>query len=354
MSQLFVPLPVTRFSFKQRDEFISTLDRVETNSSLRSISSSSDLELDINGRSREGLRYSSQAFRRLCDTTQPGLYTLVDSLSDSAALFPLAVSIFNQLVSAQFDRKLRDCHLLIDRCDGRIDAVLPNSSIFMSNLASIQQLDSLIDRDYKHYEGIIHGRRVVARRYVSSPLFAVGDMRVHRGIHVYHNEGVQGQFRAAWTLVLSHGPVTLVDPLNVKRRVRQSVRSADRIKEWLERVCVEDIPAESLREYLNTAADASLRLSGDDSDIGRARWIRKQLQAVGLSSSVAKRAVAEAVAPTTSGSTPALGLTKEELASRTVLDLILAACRCGKRQGAELAERVDTGAMRLLHRVSKF
>lgn len=351
MTQLFVPQQIRRYGFKEGPDVESAIEVLEGDSFLHTVERSSDLAMRLDGTVGDGFVFTSASFRRICDIAQPGLYTLVDSLSASSGLFAFSVSLFNQVISAVFPAKLAGLVLLVDRRARRIDAVFRPTVPWISAMSVYRKFMAIFGRDYVHYEAVLHGRKLLLRRYIKQPIGEVDGVRVHRGVHFCFDSGHARNIKASWSLVLASGPATLVADSKQVATASSVVQLETKLQQKLEAAALADVSWSVYGPLLQAAFNASLRLTGGDEDLGRAKWLRRQLISSGMPSAASRRVLAEVVAP---AGVNALSLTSLDLESRRLVDLFFAAARCGRRHGIDFAAKVAEGSFKLLTRSARF
>jgi hypothetical protein len=349
MPSFFVPLRMQNFSFSRSAEFGSAIDRLCDQTVVVS-PSPSDLVMQPDGSLACGFRFSGPAFHKFGDLCCRGLCSLVDRLSAMPMLFPLAVSTFNQVASATVDSWVRDYVMVVDQHERRIDGFIqrPFSVLFNKSVASILA-DLAVD--YVRYESAVQGRKMVTRFYSQDPLGSFSGYTFYRGLHVYNNEVVPGAIRATRAIVISPGPVTFCSP-GFKRGSRGwKASTEERAREMFSAV-LRNEDAENLVPHLVSVCGRSLGLRGDASDIVRARWLRRQLR--GIPGPVSRKIVADLLTTQRGGAEVShLSLSAGEIASKTFLDLFLAAGKSGRKFGVEMAEKVGVSVMKMLTRLPR-
>lgn len=363
MPSLVVPLEAYKFGLKDEEGLRRQLERADRNSTFVPLSSAADLLMDKDGFiGPSRLRFTASSLRQVCGLLASGLLPLVDRLSvERPDLFHICVSVYNQLLSSLFRDRLFGKQLLIDTEAGRIDAVVGDRFRSFANVRAHQCFEEAAAGKLVHYEAAIAGRAVLLRRYDPDVLFVHEGKNYHRGAHVYSREDGRSALHASASFLAASGPMTFLES-SPRSRSRRAVfthnRFDARVSQLLEAACSGPVDAAQFRRSIQEAGLKCLGLDRRKPEVEQARrsLIARQLHTLRFRGASASRVLGQLLLRNDNLKTTVNyeGVTDEELASRSLLDLAFAICRVGKGLSVENRERADAVAYKILQRVSKF
>lgn len=356
--RLTVDSPRRRFGVGGLDKLREALEAVDRASDVAPVTSPEDVTIRGDGRVGHGLRLTNWALYQLCRDVCPGLYRVIAGLQDGGEETTLAaIGIFNQLVRLRYRDALADRQMLCDRVAGTVDAVVSSRYKFLPNRALLDAVcasAAKCGKDVRFYEAVLQGRWFMARHYQSPALFEAPDGRYHAGYHFSNQEGGQSSLRGANSVVRSKGLLTFLGLSAGDKYVRHAGRKfGDRLQSLIDKVLGHEVQAEVYRDAVETLRGQSLGLGQryDAQENKRRRQLVGQLKRRStLPRSLCARIVASAMtqAGDVDEASATHRLSLQEVSSRTVYDLMIAASREGKRCAVatrEAAERLAFGLL---------
>jgi hypothetical protein len=349
---LVVDSPSFKFATKQEADLQATLEQLDRASDSRPLDHVTDVTMRADGVLGCGLRLTSWALYQICQAICPGLNRLLTELTagSSEETRLAAVGILNQLVRLRFHEKLAGQLLLCDRVAGRIDALVSPKYRFLSNLNLYQQTRAAADAlgpTVRLAEAVLNGRWLLVRYYVTPAAFVDGSGdRYHTGFHFSNHEGGRASLRAGNVLLRARGMVGMLTPFTSERHLRHHGRPfLERWQALLQTVLAFPLDTTTLAAGVTTLAALPLGLGSADteSEDRRRRELVQQLVRRDVPRGLAARALAQALVQphAARGIVSVLSLGRKELAARTVLDLVIAACREARAGSIAVREKVE-------------
>lgn len=194
-------------------ELMSTLEAVQAATTVAPISKLAQLELNSEGKTADGLRFTRNAMSALTNSLAGGLTRLVFDVAETAEVETKtshsnygevhesqdrsdtrAIAIYNAMLRFRFSR-LSGLKLLLNNREGQIDGVLGQKYKFYSNcrfakfiVAELKKLDAGV----KFHEAVLRGRNLVFRCQLPAQkrLVTVGEAvyRYFPGVYAVNSE----------------------------------------------------------------------------------------------------------------------------------------------------------------------
>lgn len=353
-TELAVDPPSIRFSVSQEAELEEALRRTDRTTDVVTIEKPEDLTLRHDGSNGLGLKLTTWGLYQISRSICVGLYRVLTELTatgDEQAKL-VALSMFNQTIRLRFGECLAGQNLLVDRSTGLIEAMVSPRYRFLSNLSLYERAGSSMSSlpGTRFYEATLNGRWFLLRYYQSPAMFETVESRYHAGFHFSNHEGGQASLRAANTVVRAKGMLAVLTPFTRDKHVRHAGLKFDKkLGKLMDTVAQHSWNVGLIKTGVEEASKQKLGLSPTDEKT--THDLMSHLARRGeIHAALAAKIIAGAVVQPHSASKPlpSAAVGREEMAARTTLDLIVAACREGYHCSINLREQVEQLAYGLL------
>lgn len=179
-----VPVPTLLFAAHEEPELARFLTAQDEATELLYLDGPEQLCIDGDGKTLSGKRrYTSDALRRLCSLTCPGLYRVLRDLAGDnptrhftgrSCSLPEAAEVLNRVIRRRYEEGLDGMRLLCDEGALTVDGLLSRSYQRLANRDFYEQLGGLLDDErgrLRFHAARLYGRRLFLELVRTEPLW---------------------------------------------------------------------------------------------------------------------------------------------------------------------------------------
>lgn len=354
----------TSVIFSRSDEATlhSKLSRSDLTSDIIDITSVRDVEMSGSGTiGATNLKPTTWCLYQICKAVCPGLYQALLELTseDSEDARLAAVSMLNQVIRLRFLDRLYGHRFLCNRDEGTIEAMVGTGYKFLSNLDFYEACKNAmqsVHAETRFFEAVLHGRWLMLKYYSVVPLVKTewDNMNYHAGWHFSSHEGGRASLRATNMIVRGAGLFSMLLPFTKSGPISHRHKHiSNLLQSMLMHVagytwhgsyvhgCLQQVMTRKLGFGLEKEEDELAR---------RKRLVNKLTFSGGVSQSLAARVTANMMLQryVDKNVRPSYNISREDLAERTVMDLVIAASREAKGRDIASRELLEQLAYKLL------
>lgn len=348
--------PVSRiFTALEQAELREAVEVIDKNTTILPVDVPRQLEIDDEGFLPEGYRFTTVAFRQLCQALVVGLNNLLGDVSgrrrrpgseESEYSAVTAIAIYNRLLRLRFNRILGR-QLVRNTVDRTIDGLVGPKFRYLSNMDFLDKVSEDVAEEVKFHRGYLYGRHLATRFIHKDRLTVTRGKTTHvfaPGQHFANSEIGNASVRAAPMLCLGNGPAAL-GPWFM--RLPHQGRDFNRNLAKLCGSLAQNVPSKAVFEEWLSSLDKQFLIQGEpDGEVllqTRAR-LTQRLTERKLTQQLAQRAVAVAFF----GANLAAVNGIEEFAGnalvlgeRTAYDILIALMELPVKMPLALRERIE-------------
>jgi len=369
---LYVYPEIHKYTNEEEDDFLEKLADVARHTRLDHVTLAKQLQIDEQGRTADGYRLTSTAFKQVCSVAGKGLDRLVTDLcgvfrspEDPRSDYSVAeaVRIYNLTLALRFaNRFVGNIQVIRNTRDSRIEGLVGRKYNYLANRAVYDMAHEAVSGAYRpvrFYEANLWGRRLSMRFIHQDPLFdipatapGVDRERFHGGYGFSNSEvGGEASVRASMLICRERDGATAVGTGFSGRVVHTGSpkRFLQKLNKMFASVMAADQDADELKRRMLGLRNVPLKLGGPEAEHEhQVDYLSLFLHRFDIPKALARRIV---LATIQSGSEPLMTYRtpdRRTMAARTAFDLYSVIAREARGFAMPIRETAEQAAYSLL------